>query len=87
MSKNPCLVSVRPLVTSSEFYTAEILNEYVIIGNDALLKCNIPSFVADFVSVVGWVDSQGQGYDRMGGKYGSGDMHMNGRIALRVLGS
>ena len=36
--------------------------EYVIIGNDVLLKCNIPSFVADFVHVTGWVDSEGVGY-------------------------
>lgn len=28
--------------------------EYVILGNDALLKCKIPSFVSDFVSVISW---------------------------------
>ena len=28
--------------------------EYVIVGNDALLKCKIPSFVSDFVSVISW---------------------------------
>jgi hypothetical protein len=33
--------------------------ESVILGNDVVIKCNIPSFVADFVSVVGWVDSEG----------------------------
>ena len=33
--------------------------ESVILGNDVVVKCNIPSFVADFVSVVGWVDSEG----------------------------
>ena len=33
--------------------------EQVILGNDVLLKCNIPSFVADFVSVANWVDSEG----------------------------
>jgi hypothetical protein len=35
---------------------------YVILGNSALLKCEIPSFVADFVSVVSWSDNQGQEY-------------------------
>lgn len=39
----------------NQFYTAEILKEYVIRGNTAILKCNIPSFVADYVSVEGWV--------------------------------
>ena len=33
--------------------------EQVILGNDVLLKCNIPSFEADFVSVASWVDSEG----------------------------
>ena len=30
-----------------------------MIGNDVLLKCNIPSFVADFLTVHGWVASEG----------------------------
>ena len=37
-------------------------NEYVVVGNDVLLKCNIPSFVADFVEVVTWVDSESNTY-------------------------
>ena len=35
---------------------------YVILGNSALVKCDIPSFVADFVSVVSWVDNNGAEY-------------------------
>jgi hypothetical protein len=31
-------------------------SEYVMRGNAAILKCSIPSFVADFVHVVAWVD-------------------------------
>ena len=34
--------------------------EYVIRGNDALMKCSIPSFVADVVQVIAWLDSDGQ---------------------------
>lgn len=34
-------------------------NEYVMRGNAAILKCSIPSFVADFVHVVAWVDEEG----------------------------
>lgn len=33
--------------------------EYVIRGNSAVLKCSIPSFVADFVRVDSWIDEQG----------------------------
>lgn len=36
--------------------------EYVMRGNSAILKCSIPSFVADFVYVVAWIDSDGQEY-------------------------
>ena len=34
----------------------------VILGNDALMKCDIPSFVTDFVSVSAWVDSEGTAF-------------------------
>lgn len=33
--------------------------EYVMRGNSAVLKCSIPSFVADFVSVTAWIDDEG----------------------------
>lgn len=32
--------------------------EYVIRGNAAILKCSIPSFVADFVRVEAWIDEE-----------------------------
>lgn len=44
-----------PFSVVNQFYTAEILKEYVIRGNTGILKCNIPSFVADYVSVEGWL--------------------------------
>lgn len=40
-------------------YDAEVVSEYVIRGNTAVLKCNIPSFVADFVRVESWVATDG----------------------------
>lgn len=43
-------------------YEAEADNEYVIRGNSAIMKCEIPSFVADFVSVTHWIDSSGKAY-------------------------
>lgn len=46
----------------NQFYNAEILAEYVIRGNTAVLKCSIPSFVADFVSVDSWIDDHGKTY-------------------------
>ena len=44
---------------ASQAYKTSSNEEYIIIGNDALMKCLIPSFVADFVSVVNWEDSEG----------------------------
>ncbi|KAJ8918536.1 hypothetical protein NQ315_013041 [Exocentrus adspersus] len=44
----------------NQFYKAEILTEYVIRGNTAVLKCSIPSFVADYVQVESWIDDQGK---------------------------
>ena len=37
-------------------YRTEAGNEFVILGNSAIVKCLIPSFVADFVRVAGWID-------------------------------
>lgn len=39
-------------------------DEYVIKGNAAVLKCNIPSFVSDHVEVIAWVDTNGLEYLR-----------------------
>ena len=40
-------------------YATNVYGEDVMIGNDVLLKCAIPSFLADFLSVTGWVGSEG----------------------------
>jgi hypothetical protein len=39
-------------------YTTKAEDEYVIRGNDVLLKCKIPSFVSDYVTVEGWIDNE-----------------------------
>lgn len=43
-------------------YITEAENEYVIRGNSAVVKCKIPSFVADFVSVDAWLDDSDTTY-------------------------
>lgn len=50
-------VSLIPVV--QQLYATEVNNEYVIQGNSAVLKCSIPSFVADYVLVVSWQDDAG----------------------------
>ncbi|XP_026295724.1 Down syndrome cell adhesion molecule isoform X44 [Apis mellifera] len=73
-------VNVRAVVT--QYYEAEVVSEYVIRGNAAILKCTIPSFVAEFVSVDSWVGSDGSTFkptNDYDGKYlvlPSGELHI-----------
>ncbi|XP_026295703.1 Down syndrome cell adhesion molecule isoform X23 [Apis mellifera] len=73
-------VNVRAVV--HQYYQSEVNNEYVIRGNAAILKCSIPSFVAEFVQVVGWQDDQGNSFnpdEKNDGKYlvlPSGELHI-----------
>ncbi|KAL1399588.1 hypothetical protein pipiens_008092 [Culex pipiens pipiens] len=57
-------VNVRAVV--QQYYESEVNNAYVIRGNAAILKCSIPSFVADFVTVVSWNDDSGNVYQYLG---------------------
>lgn len=45
-----------------QYYEAEVVSEYIIKGNAAIIKCNIPSFVTDFVKVEAWTGSDGSEY-------------------------
>ena len=53
------IIGFSPNLVASHEYVTEAHNVYVINGNSALLKCQIPSFVADFVQVDSWVDDKG----------------------------
>lgn len=46
-------------VVAHQRYEVDVFKETVLLGNDALMKCSIPSHVSDYLSVVGWVDSDG----------------------------
>ena len=50
------------ILVVSQGYVAEVSNEHVILGNDVLATCKIPSFVGDLVDIIAWVDSQGSEY-------------------------
>lgn len=43
----------------AQSYAVSLMEEYVLRGNAAILKCHIPSFVADYVAVVSWIESEG----------------------------
>ncbi|XP_069356503.1 cell adhesion molecule Dscam1 isoform X29 [Maniola hyperantus] len=50
-------VNVRAVVSQS--YTVNLWEENVLRGNSAILKCHIPSFVTEYVSVTSWIISEG----------------------------
>ena len=49
-------------IVVAQDYATRVGDAFVIIGNSALMKCDVPSFVADFVSVNSWINDQGQEY-------------------------
>ena len=55
-------------VVFQEFNANVDTENYVIKGNDAILKCDIPSFVTDLVDISGWIDSSGNEYYYNSGK-------------------
>lgn len=58
-----------PAVNQAYFHEAD--NAFAIVGNDALFRCQIPSFVSDLVEVVAWVDNKGGEWILGGNSYGS----------------
>ncbi|XP_033297141.1 Down syndrome cell adhesion molecule-like protein Dscam2 isoform X50 [Bombus bifarius] len=73
-------VNVRAVV--AQYYDTDVNKEYAIRGNSAILKCVVPSFVADFVKVLSWHTDQGEEFvpgDDYDGKYlvlPSGELHI-----------
>lgn len=60
-----------------QFYQTRVIDEYVLLGNSVVLKCLVPSFVADFVQVVGWVDDNGNHIGSIVDKQGTYDLTHN----------
>lgn len=46
----------------AQFYQTRVIDEFVLRGNSAILKCNLPSFVSDFVTVDAWLSDDGLEY-------------------------
>ena len=66
-----CNLYVIFLLAVNQEYETDAEKEYVIIGNSVLMKCKIPSFVADFVSVESWRDNKNNEYfSGMSNNYG-----------------
>lgn len=54
----------------AQYFEVQVYDQFAIRGNAAIFKCQVPSFVADHVDVVGWIDSNGGSYVADGQSYG-----------------
>lgn len=46
----------------NQYYEAQVYDVFVIKGNTAVFKCQIPSFVSDHVEIVSWQDTDNNKY-------------------------
>lgn len=47
------------ILVVNQVYETRVGDEFVMLGNDAFVKCQIPSFVSDNILVEGWITSEG----------------------------
>lgn len=50
-------------------YETDVIKEFAIRGNVAIMKCQVPSYVADFTYVVSWLTDKGEEF-QAGRDYG-----------------
>lgn len=50
--------SRRLVAVVGQRYAVNVMDEHVLRGNAAIIKCHIPSFVAEFVEVDSWVEDE-----------------------------
>ncbi|XP_058987901.1 cell adhesion molecule Dscam2 [Musca domestica] len=64
-------------------YTVQVHDEYVMAGNTAVLKCQVPSYMSEFVMVTAWIQDTGMHLypnTDIGGKYtvlSNGELYIN----------
>uniref|UniRef100_A0A1B0GF86 Ig-like domain-containing protein n=1 Tax=Glossina morsitans morsitans TaxID=37546 RepID=A0A1B0GF86_GLOMM len=74
-------IHVRGVVNQK--YTVQVHDEYVMTGNTAVLKCQVPSYMSEFVMVTAWVQDTGMHLypnTDIGGKYtvlANGELYIN----------
>lgn len=59
-----------PFLVISHPFEVDVFKENVILGNDALMKCIVPSFVADLVTLDFWLEIETGREIRMGTLHG-----------------
>ncbi|KAG1678832.1 Down syndrome cell adhesion molecule-like protein 1 [Nymphon striatum] len=59
ISDNMAFVNCARRFAVEQHYQVQVYNDYVIRGNTGVLKCQIPSYVKDYVSVTSWMRDDG----------------------------
>lgn len=54
--QQPSSPSATQLTNANQFIQLEVLDELVVEGNSALLKCLIPSYAQEYLQVVDWIE-------------------------------
>lgn len=52
-------------------YEIDVIKEFAIRGNSAVMKCQVPSYVSDFVHVISWITEDSE--YTLGSDYGRDD--------------
>ena len=50
-----CILRFFPPAVVSQLYEADVNKEYAIVANSALIKCQVPSFMVDLLTVESWL--------------------------------
>lgn len=61
-SLNRFKIDVWCLLVVTQFYDTDVNKAYVIRGNSVVMKCETPSYVTDFLTVVSWHTDNGDIY-------------------------
>ncbi|XP_035788180.1 Down syndrome cell adhesion molecule-like protein Dscam2 isoform X36 [Anopheles albimanus] len=78
-------VNVRAVI--AQYYDVDVNKEYAIRGNAVLMKCQIPSYVADFVKIVSWhTDTNDSFYPNTTDEDGKYMVLPSGELHIREVG-
>ncbi|KAH7954796.1 hypothetical protein HPB49_021869 [Dermacentor silvarum] len=66
-------------------YSAEVYDEFVISGNTAVMRCQVPGYVTDFVTVTSWIEEPTGNVIKPGINSGASKYHMfpEGELYIR----
>lgn len=70
LQSHSCFETKFCVAAVNQYFEAQVYDVFVIKGNAAVFKCNIPSFVSDYVEIVSWQDTEGTQYP-MASSYGT----------------